>query len=139
MTTDFPEIPGFDTALALRRLDNNGPLYCRLLGRFEQTCSSAPADIASRLAESDYETAGRCAHTVRGLAGNIGFRPLEEAAHTLETLCRTGASGPEAAETLILFSRALEEALTRIRGYFAANAPSAKPAPNLHPEKPVAL
>jgi PAS domain S-box-containing protein len=104
----LPELPGIDTAAALRRLMGNESLYVRLLSQFSSKHAFTPSQIGDALAAQDRETAARLAHTVRGVAGNLGIVQLAEAAATLESLIKSGAQ-VEAA--LYAFTAALGDAI----------------------------
>ncbi len=81
---EFPALAGIDTALGLRRTQNNDALYRKLLGRF----ASGQQDIAERLraaiAADDWALAQREVHTFKGLAGTIGALALQEVSERLE-------------------------------------------------------
>ena len=82
-------VPGLDVALGLARCGKNVALYQSLLHRFLASQGNAIATIAQAQREGDRTTAERCAHTLRGVAGNLGATPLQYAAEALETVLRT--------------------------------------------------
>jgi two-component system sensor histidine kinase/response regulator len=77
-------LPGLDTADGLRRLGGNAKLYRRLLERFVQEQADAPARISASLQAGDREGAVRAAHTLKGVAGNLGLHEVHERAAALE-------------------------------------------------------
>ena len=83
-----PDIPGLDTAAALRRLGGNRKLYLDLLETFGTSYAAAAGEIRRLVAAGEFEGAERLAHTVKGLAGNIGAGGVAEAARDAETACR---------------------------------------------------
>ena len=91
----FPELPGIDTQAGLHRMSGSAPRYRKLLRHFSARQASAAAEIRSALAAGDLPGAELLAHSLKGLAGNIGATDLQHAAATLETLLRQGATEPE--------------------------------------------
>jgi two-component system sensor histidine kinase/response regulator len=77
-------VEGLDAAAGLRRVGGNRDLYVTLLRQFAQNETDALVELKAALAVRDYGAAGRIAHTVRGVAGNVGFSKLHEAAASLE-------------------------------------------------------
>ncbi|CAK7007048.1 MAG: hypothetical protein DELT_00283 [Desulfovibrio sp.] len=128
MTTDIPDIPGFNIPLALRQLGNNVKLYTKLLDQFQKTYAPAAAEIAQNVASDDYETAERSAHTIKGLAGSLGATTLQDASAKLEKLCRDRVEGGDIAEAIGVFGQEMDLAITGIRGYLASAAAPVAPA-----------
>jgi two-component system sensor histidine kinase/response regulator len=85
-------IPGVDTEAGLRRVVGNQKLYLSLLRQFCQGQCDVAARIGAALAEQDLASAGRIAHTAKGVAGNIGAKAIQEVAGQLETLIMENAS-----------------------------------------------
>ncbi|NTW77031.1 MAG: response regulator, partial [Syntrophaceae bacterium] len=80
----LPVIPGLDTASGLKRAAGNGNLYWNMLKKFMDNYVEVPGNIYSALGEGDRQLAERMAHTVKGVAGNIGAVGVQEAAQELE-------------------------------------------------------
>ncbi|WP_189691197.1 response regulator, partial [Pseudorhodoferax aquiterrae] len=91
---DLPAIEGLDTAAGLRRVGGNRALYLRLLHQFAEGQADAVQRIEAALAAGRQEEAERAAHTVRGVAGNMGLAALHAAATTLEECLRHGGEVP---------------------------------------------
>jgi len=81
---EIPNIEGLDTKDGLTRVGGNQKLYLKLLRQFVDQQASAPQLIAEALASKDFPTAERSAHTVKGVAGNLGAREIQQVAGTLE-------------------------------------------------------
>ncbi|MGB1109470.1 MAG: PAS domain S-box protein [Gammaproteobacteria bacterium] len=106
-----PELPdlaplGIDTALGLRATDRNIALYLRMLKRFVESESDFVERFNTALdggkAQGDLAECRRAAHTLKGLAGNIGASQLQSAALALETACEgEGADATNAIETAL--------------------------------------
>ena len=60
----------------------------------------------------DMNSATRCAHTLKGVAGNIGAISIQEAAASLEQACKEEGSEQRIATQLNLVQAALEVVLT---------------------------
>ncbi|WP_051711099.1 ATP-binding protein [Andreprevotia chitinilytica] len=82
------EITGIDTNAGLRRVAGQTQLYLRLLRDFAIGQADAADTIEQLLAADDQATAERHAHTLKGVAGNIGAKGIQAAAAELEQAMR---------------------------------------------------
>ena len=80
----LPEIPGVNQAEGLMRVVGNKRLYRDLLGQFAAKQDDAAVRISAALEKRDLKLAERIAHTVKGVAGNMGIGPVFAAAEKLE-------------------------------------------------------
>ncbi|CAN7229988.1 response regulator [Pseudorhodoferax sp. LjRoot39] len=101
-------IAGLDTATGLRRLMGRQPLYLELLGKFARAQDRVPAQIHAALVAGDAELARRLAHTLRGLAGNLGAGPLQAQAAEVEQAIAAGAGLPALVPVLDGLARLLD-------------------------------
>jgi len=84
----LPEIAGINLADGLKRVAGNRQLYRDLLGQFAAKQGNAAAQISTALESGDHAGAERIAHTVKGVAGNIGITEVQSVAQKLEkALC----------------------------------------------------
>jgi HPt (histidine-containing phosphotransfer) domain-containing protein len=60
-------------------------LYLSILRKFIAGQKSVAAEIAKALEGNDWDTAGRLAHTLKGVSGTIGATALQHLAEDLET------------------------------------------------------
>lgn len=97
---EIPNIEGLDTKDGLTRVAGNQKLYLKLLRQFVDQQASAPQLIAEALASKDFLTAERHAHTVKGVAGNLGAREIQQVASTLEKLINSKAATTVLDDTL---------------------------------------
>jgi PAS domain S-box-containing protein len=81
---DLPDIPCLDLPLAMRRMGDNAKLMRKLINRFVETQADAMTRIQTALDAGDMPTAMREAHSIKGLAGNIGATHLQTRASALE-------------------------------------------------------
>ncbi len=86
----LPEIAGINLADGLKRVAGNRRLYRDLLGQFAGKQGDATAQISAALKTGDQKLAERIAHTVKGVAGNIGISGVQSAAQKLEKAIREG-------------------------------------------------
>jgi CheY-like chemotaxis protein len=84
----LPEIAGINIVDGLKRVAGNRGLYRDLLGEFTAKQSNAAAQISTALENGDLKLAQRVAHTVKGVAGNIGITEVQSAAQELEDALR---------------------------------------------------
>ena len=86
--SDEPVIPDFqliNTADGLMRLNYNKKLYLEVLHSFRNRFSNFENNIKSLISSGDMVTAEREAHTLKGVAGNIGADSVAKAAQALES------------------------------------------------------
>ena len=80
------KLPGLDIQCGLQRVVGKQSLYLRLLEEFRQNHSEAGTHLKQALVSGDTEKARHQAHTLRGVAGNLGALELENCARELEQL-----------------------------------------------------
>ncbi len=91
----WPELPGIDLQAGLARVERDQGLYLKLLRRFRADQAGFGTAFRAAWSQGDMETATRLAHTLKGLAGNLGAHVLQEAARRLEMASRDAVSAPE--------------------------------------------
>ncbi len=79
-------LPGIDWKMGLRATMNNRSLYKRLLLKFYHSHQNFQQEFHEAL-QVDTESAARTAHTLKGVAGNLGMNDLQQASLVLETAC----------------------------------------------------
>jgi two-component system sensor histidine kinase/response regulator len=109
---DLPEINGVDIKNGLKRVGGNRRLYRDLLIKFAAKHSDAGLQISDALHIRDCSTAERIAHTVKGVAGNIGIKTVQFAAEKLEKAIRE--SDPAASTMLQDFTSVLRTQIDAI-------------------------
>lgn len=113
----FPDLPGVDVRAGLATSMQNAKLYTRLLLKFRDRYTSFAQDFALARQAPDLQAAMLSAHTLKGIAANIGARRIQKAAEELELACRGRLSGNDIdaclLETLIELTP-LIQALDRI-------------------------
>ncbi len=81
------QLSGFDIKTALQRLGGNRKLLATLIVNFAKDYDQLDETLGQAFENGDLELIRRTAHTIKGLAGNIGAEDLAEAAKMLERDC----------------------------------------------------
>jgi HPt (histidine-containing phosphotransfer) domain-containing protein len=120
MDISLPDLPGFETAPALKMLNNSLKLYTSVLKRFHKQYAGNYASLTETMRGADWEAIQREAHTVKGLAGTIGHPGLQEAAKNLELSVKDVASPDPAALAPLVdeFLASLAEVLDTLKTAF---------------------
>ncbi len=82
---EIPVISGINAELGISRLGGNKKLFKKILIDFRDKYPDITDEIRAGLNENDNKTAERLAHTIKGLAGNIGAEVLSKTAAELES------------------------------------------------------
>jgi len=117
---DLPAIEGLDTKDGLARVAGNRKLYSKLLRQFGEQNGETIAQISDALKQGDVGVAERLAHTVKGVAGNIGAKPVQTAASKLEKLIREKAGLSETNDAIADLSAVLDPLLAKLRQVYAS-------------------
>ncbi|MEO5343778.1 MAG: bacteriohemerythrin [Gammaproteobacteria bacterium SHHR-1] len=86
----FADLPGIDTSAGLAVTNGDHRLYLKLLRLFHQQQRDFEQEFETALATLDNHKAERIAHSLKGVAANIGALELRETAAQLERACRQG-------------------------------------------------
>jgi signal transduction histidine kinase/DNA-binding response OmpR family regulator/HPt (histidine-containing phosphotransfer) domain-containing protein len=73
---NIPDLQGIDTRKGLYRVMGNRGLYRKLLLQFREKNQNFIEEISSSIESGDNDTAERLAHTVKGVAANLGINSL---------------------------------------------------------------
>ncbi len=134
---DPPVVDGLDTKDGLYRVGGNRKLYSKLLRQFIDQQGPAPAQISEALRRNDTSTAERLAHTVKGVAGNLGAGAIQQVASKLEKAIGMKISSVDLDPILSEFAFAMKDFVGRLRAALpelkTPVAPAA-PAPQINPE-----
>jgi two-component system sensor histidine kinase/response regulator len=126
---DLPDIAGLDVKDGLARVAGNRKLYLKLLRQFAEQHGPALNQISAALAQGDSALAERLAHTLKGVAGNIGAKPVQAAAGTLEKLIHDRAAAAEVKAAQSKVAAALDPLLAQLEKALGSPGPGS-PAPN---------
>ena len=124
----LPAIPGLRMDAALSRVGGNTKLMRKLLARFVETQMEVMQRIENAIESNDLAAATREAHTVKGLAGNIGATAMADAAARVEQMLAQGEiAGRE--EALTTMGVELNDLISRIAMATSVGNAAAAPAP----------
>ena len=84
----IPDIADIEVVDGLKRVAGNKKLYRSLLAQFGEKQAGSATEISAALDNGDRELAERIAHTVKGVAGNIGVTKIQRVAAELEKAIR---------------------------------------------------
>ncbi|MDP2851966.1 MAG: Hpt domain-containing protein, partial [Gallionella sp.] len=87
-----PRLAGVSTDEALASVNGNAALYRKILTSFREDQADAVVRIREATRSGERKTAILLAHTLRGLADNVGAYGLAKAAKELEAALRAGQS-----------------------------------------------
>jgi PAS domain S-box-containing protein len=127
---NLPEISGVDLEDGLKRVVGNRQLYRNLLLQFASKQADAPTQLSAAIQCGDRTLAERIAHTVKGVAANLGLPQVKTAAERLEKALRHGeAVQPELFDK---FAEAVGDQVQAIRVALQATAPDQPPIEENH-------
>ena len=134
----IPSVAGLDANDGLSRVAGNRKLYLKLLRQFVEQQGPAVGEITAALAAGDVALAERLAHTLKGVAGNIGARPVHSAAADLEKVIRSKAPSAEVEVAIQQVTAALDPLIAGLNaglGSAGAQPVVAAPATMVDPAK----
>jgi two-component system sensor histidine kinase/response regulator len=120
VTDRLPQLDGLDTTQGLQNMGGSTALYVKLLREFPPKNAEAGQNIRAARKEGQEEKAVRIAHSVKGAAGSLGAKHLQETARELEEGLRQGDEEKELETSLIRFETALERLCQDICRFYAS-------------------
>jgi len=130
--TALARIEGMDIAAALRSVRGRWATLERLLHGFVRDHGDDGPALLRDLAARQFESVERRAHTLKGLAGTLGIRPLAAAAAQLEALLHARPQDPEPA-------RQLAQSVAALMGHLLDQLRAVLPPPQDAPREAVDL
>ncbi len=112
------DLPGIIFQDGLTRIGGNTALYKKILTRFLDDYPPARSQIEAALESGDQELAQRLAHTIKGVAGNIGAMELQAAAGDVEKAIKQ-QKHEQLGGLLETFDEALKTVLKSVESYLA--------------------
>jgi len=124
----LPVIDGLNAEAGLQRVLGRRPLYLNLLRRFAQEQADAASRIRAALTAGEWSVAERHAHTLKGVAANIGADALAQLAAEVEPLLRAREPGAALDAALEQLERGLRSMTTQLAAAVATDsAPAESP------------
>lgn len=115
------QIPGLNSSQGLSRVLGRMDLYITLLRKFSENYREEIVDeIDTAIAKGDFPSAERLAHTIKGVAGNIGADEVSRAASELESAVRHDEQN--LGEKLTALRRVLVPLISALDQYFSESA-----------------
>jgi two-component system, sensor histidine kinase and response regulator len=139
LSPELSEIAGLDVADGLNRVAGNMKLYRSLLGQFADQQADTVSAVRASLAREDFASAERLMHTLKGVSGNLGAKPLNGLVAELERSLRDrNARSLEAGLSAV--ASELARLMAAIRNSLATRTADAPlPAPDSDPKETVKL
>ncbi|HIJ84448.1 MAG TPA: response regulator, partial [Magnetococcales bacterium] len=128
----LPEtLDGVDISLGLNNVSGKKELYFRVLKNIYVGHRDVVAKIQTALATGQITEAHRMVHTLKGMAGTMGAKPLQKISQRLESALKPETID-QAQELLLPFSQEVTQVMQSLQPYLAsieaAKATPAKPA-----------
>ncbi len=96
----LPDMPGIDIEKGLAITQQNTKLYRKLLSRFRDSQRDFEVNFKNARKDIDPKAATRSAHSLKGVAGNVGATGIQNSAQKLENACKENKPSEEI-ETLL--------------------------------------
>jgi len=111
----LPEkIEGINLKEGLMRVGGNEKLYRNILMKLRDDYAKTDQEIKGLLQSEKADEAERLAHSIKGVAGNVGAGPLQEAAAALESAIKKGKTDSYG-EKISLFGGVLNNVVTALK------------------------
>ncbi len=118
-------LPGFEVDKTMARMGGSIKIYRKILAKFVETESDALERIMQSLDTGEQKIAVRSAHTLKGVAGNIGAVSLQNSAAELEAAIAKG-KGTVSESLISQTHQSLDETLAVIKTALEASGPEHK-------------
>jgi two-component system sensor histidine kinase/response regulator len=129
----IPPLTTINVEEGLARVAGNRKLFVSVLRQFLERQADTAGAISRALSAGDNATARRLAHTLKGLGGSLGAKPLQSAAGDVERLLREGAPTAHTDAALHHLTATLSPVIAELRAAFGS------PESHGAPEAPAAL
>jgi signal transduction histidine kinase/DNA-binding response OmpR family regulator/HAMP domain-containing protein len=116
-------IVGVDVVQGLRLCAGNHPLYVSLLRKFAAQTSQVPQQVRDLMAVGDADSAARAAHTLKGVAANLGAQQCSAMAAELELALAHAESSTPLDRLLVPLERHLVDLVAQIVGALPLEIP----------------
>ena len=79
------EFPGLNVQKGLRLINGNTKLYVKLLDKFLEKHADVVEELKQKILEENIDDAIICAHSIKGITGNLGASECHSLAEELES------------------------------------------------------
>ncbi len=104
----------FDREDALKRLVGNKDLFKRILNKFYNSYQNTGSELTTLINEGKFVEAERLVHAIKGVAGNLGAKPLFQASQELDALLKQGGLDGRLLDTFITELKDALEAVAEV-------------------------
>jgi CheY-like chemotaxis protein len=123
----FPEgIPGIDMDVGLRHLRNNHVLFQKLIKDFYHDYKGFASRLTDYVDKGDNKAAAALVHKLKGAAGSLGAKGLNDASEVLNSALNKGSKTEEPLRTFLKELAIVMEGLSRLDEEKAPEAPVKK-------------
>ncbi len=124
-------LPGIKVKSGLSKVSGNRALYRKLLGQFRDKYLDSAREVQALLTAGQNADATRLAHTIKGVAANLGADDLSRAAGEVEKALKAGHTDVDA------LLAAMDEHLTVVRGSLERMLPPPPAGQAAAPSRPL--
>ena len=132
---EIPALEGIDIQAGLKITQYNKTLYRKLLIKFRDSQSDFSEQFKQAKKSDDKEAAARCAHTLKGVAGNVGAKDIQHAAAALEQACKESASVEQLEQLLATVEQEITPVMSALSSLDRADTPATEDEQVLDPKK----
>ena len=122
------QVDGLELERGLARTNHNPAFYATLLRKFISTQEDALLQLRQARSVADNATAERLAHTLKGVAGNLGATRVQASAEVLESALRSGAAPAQVDAAEAEAARALSPLMAALKAVPGLLPPPAQEA-----------
>ncbi|MES2483224.1 MAG: response regulator [Pseudomonadota bacterium] len=123
------QLEGIDSHRGMATTMNNEKLYRKMLLRFRDGQRNFVEIFKAACSDPDPSAAERAAHTLKGVAGNIGAKGVQAAAAALEMACHGGAAPEVIVARLEETAVQLKRVVASLEGLVDGDAPATPAIP----------
>ena len=128
-------LKGIDIQVGLNTTMDNEDLYRRLLTKFYQGQKDFAQVFSLALKDADADAAMRCAHTLKGNAGNIGAKGVQVVAGDLEEACKNRVGDSQIQDLLAQVVLELEPVISSLAALEGSTMSGSSPTLSFDPEQ----
>ena len=125
------QLQDLDVEDGLRRVLGKEDLYLSMVRRFAHMQQSTPTAVRSAIDQGQWDDARRLAHTLKGLAGNIGAKDLQSQAAVVESLLAKARPDPVLNEALDTLAAKVARVIQSLEAVLPDSPPPADAEPSV--------
>ncbi|MGB4497181.1 MAG: PAS domain S-box protein, partial [Methylococcaceae bacterium] len=122
---DLPIIEGLDVELGLKRVIGKKTFYLNMLRKYVTNQANTSNELRLALAENEYSTAERVAHSAKAVSGNIGASNLQIMAAEIEKMIHENADSESILLKITPFEIAQNAMINALKSQLSVDLPMA--------------